>query len=93
MVNGSLKYDKTGANKNTRSSRGFTNYWDGVHNMGELIFIKNGQATTIHDDGSTTSIKVDKCDQCGQWANEDGGLSIRDVGQEIVIWLCAQCRE
>jgi hypothetical protein len=60
--------------------------------VGEITFIKNGLATTIHDDGSTTSLPMDQCDQCGEWVNPDGGLKIRDVGQEVVIWLCAQCR-
>ena len=63
-----------------------------VIEMGELTFIKNGLATTIHDDGSKTVVPMDQCDQCNEWVTRDGGLSIRDVGQEIVIWLCAQCR-
>ena len=60
--------------------------------MGELTFIKDGYATTIHDNGDVTVTALDKCDQCGQWASQTEGLQVRDVAQEIVIWLCAQCR-
>jgi hypothetical protein len=60
--------------------------------MGEITYIKNGLATTVHDDGSTSVRPMDKCDQCGEWVNSYGGLKIRDVGQEVVIWLCAECR-
>jgi hypothetical protein len=60
--------------------------------MGELTFIKGGLATTIHDDGSTTVTQLDKCDYCGEWVSKEGGLTIRDVGLEVVTWLCAECR-
>jgi hypothetical protein len=60
--------------------------------MGELTFIKGGLATTIHDDGSTSTTPVDKCDYCGEWVSQLGGLTIRDIGLEVVTWLCAQCR-
>ena len=60
--------------------------------MSEITFIKNGYATTIHDDGSMTTTLLDKCDQCQEWSSQTDGLQVRDVGREIVIWLCAQCR-
>jgi len=60
--------------------------------MGELTFIKGGLATTIHDDGSTSVTELDKCDYCGEWTTKLGGLTIRDVGLEVVTWLCAKCR-
>jgi hypothetical protein len=60
--------------------------------MGEITYIKAGRATTIHDDGSTSSKPVDQCDQCGEWVDVHGGFKVRDVGQEVVIWLCAECR-
>jgi hypothetical protein len=60
--------------------------------MGELTFIKDGFATTIHDNGDMTVVKMDQCDQCHNWVSSSGGLQVRDVGQEVVIWLCAECR-
>ena len=60
--------------------------------MGKLTFIKGGLATTVHDDGSTSVTPVDKCDYCGEWVSQLGGLTIRDVGLEVVTWLCAECR-
>jgi hypothetical protein len=60
--------------------------------MGEITYIRAGQATTIYDDGSTSSKPVDKCDSCGEWVDVYGGFKVRDVGLEVVIWLCAQCR-
>ena len=60
--------------------------------MGEITFIKDGLATTIHDNGDMTVIKAQQCDECKKWDTALGGFSYRDVGGEIVIWLCAQCR-
>jgi hypothetical protein len=60
--------------------------------MGEITFIKNKIATVIHDDGSTSSTPVDRCDYCDQWVSQLGGLTIRDIGLEAVTWLCAECR-
>jgi hypothetical protein len=60
--------------------------------MGELTFIKDGFATTIHNNGDITVRKMDQCDQCHEWVSTGGGLQVGDVGQEIVIWLCAECR-
>jgi hypothetical protein len=60
--------------------------------MGEITYIKNGIALTVHDDGSTSATPVDKCDYCGEWVSQTGGLTIRDVGLEVVTWLCAECR-
>ena len=61
-------------------------------NMGELTFIKDGYSTVIHDDGSITTTALDRCDQCLEWQSTSGGLQIRDYGQEVLIWLCAECR-
>ena len=60
--------------------------------MGELTFIRDGVATTIHDNGDTTTVNAKQCDQCFQWHTALGGLSVRDVAGEVVIWLCAGCR-
>jgi hypothetical protein len=91
MENGNLKYDKTTANTTTDSYTDISTYVNGV-SMGEITFIKNGISTTIHDDGSTSSTPVDRCDYCDQWVGKTGGLTIRDVGLEAVTWLCAECR-
>jgi hypothetical protein len=60
--------------------------------VGELTFIKEGIATTIHDDGTTTVMNAKQCDQCNEWHTALGGFSYRDVSGEVVLWLCAQCR-
>jgi hypothetical protein len=60
--------------------------------MGEITYIKDGIATTIHDDGSTSSRPMDQCDSCGEWVSTYGGFNVRDVAREVVIWLCAACR-
>jgi hypothetical protein len=61
--------------------------------MGEITFIKDGYASVIHDDGSITTTALDRCDECLEWQTTSGGLTIRDHGQEIVIWVCAKCRK
>lgn len=60
--------------------------------MGEITFIKDGYASVIHDDGTITTTALDRCDQCLEWQTTSGGLSIRDYGQEVIMWLCAKCR-
>lgn len=60
--------------------------------MGEITYIKDRIAVTIHDDGSTSSYPVDKCDTCNQWVSTSGGFSVRDHGGEVLTWLCIQCR-
>ena len=61
--------------------------------MGEMTMISNGIATTIHDDGSKTVMPVDQCDNCQEWVTRFGGLTIRDAGNDVVIWLCSRCRK
>ena len=60
--------------------------------MGELTFIKDGVATTIHDNGEMTVVAAKQCDGCFEWRTELGGFAYRDVSREVVLWLCAQCR-
>jgi hypothetical protein len=60
--------------------------------MGEITFIKDGYASVIHDDGTITTTALDRCDECLEWQTTAGGLTIRDHGQEVVIWVCAKCR-
>jgi hypothetical protein len=91
MENGNLKYDKTTAHTITHSYTDISTNVNGV-SMGEITFIQNKIATIIHDDGSTSSTPVDRCDYCDEWASQVGGLTIRDVGLEAVTWLCAACR-
>ena len=60
--------------------------------MSELTFIKDGVATTIHDNGDMTAVAAQQCDECFEWHTTLGGLPVRDVSGEVVMWLCAQCR-
>lgn len=60
--------------------------------MGDLTFIRDGLATTIHDNGDVTVLAAKQCDQCNKWDTTLGGFSVRDVSGEVVMWLCAQCR-
>lgn len=61
--------------------------------MGDLIFIKDGYATTIHADGDITITKSDKCDVCFKEVSVVGGRAVRDIGGEIIQWQCSSCRE
>ena len=61
--------------------------------MGEMTFIKNGFAKTIGQDGEVTVTVAVQCDGCFKWSNGLGGLDIKDVGNEVVMWLCADCRK
>lgn len=60
--------------------------------MGELTFIKDGYATTIHDNGDMTIVAAQQCDDCLQWKTGHGGFTVRDVSNEPILWLCADCR-
>lgn len=60
--------------------------------MGEMIFIKNGVATTIHDNGDISSSPAERCDGCHELKMGDFGFSVRDVSGMVVLWLCEDCR-
>lgn len=60
--------------------------------MGEMTFIKAGIATTIHENGDITSSVAERCDGCHELRTPDNGLTIRDAGGEVVLWLCEECR-
>ena len=55
--------------------------------MGEMTFIKDGFAKTIGRDGEITVTVAVQCDGCFKWSNGLGGLDIKDVGNEVVMWL------
>lgn len=60
--------------------------------MGELQLIAGGVSTTIHDDGSMSSIAVRRCDDCNRDESTLGGSSYFDeLGGEI-LWICALCK-
>ena len=62
--------------------------------MGEISFsrIGSGMTTTIHDDGSATTLADEWCDSCEKTCSALGGFEIRDA-MGGVMWLCSQCRE
>ena len=92
MENGSLKYDKIKANKTLDRLSDLFIYCNGGATMGELVFIKDGVSTTIHDNGEVTVLKVILCDECEKWVSPLGGWPVRDHTGEVVMWLCAECR-
>jgi len=60
--------------------------------MGDLIFIKDGYATTIHANGDVTIYASDTCDVCLRKVSVLGGLTTRDLAGEVIQWTCAECR-
>ena len=60
--------------------------------MGDLIFIKDGYATTIHANGDVTICASDTCDVCLRKVSVLGGLTTRDLAGEVIQWTCAECR-
>jgi hypothetical protein len=60
--------------------------------MGDLIFIKDGYATTIHADGAVTITQSDTCDVCLKKVSVVGGRTVRDSAGEIIQWMCVECR-
>lgn len=60
--------------------------------MGELTFIKDGYAATIHDNGDMTIVAAQYCDECNKWQTGLGGRQVRDHTGEVLMWLCADCR-
>jgi hypothetical protein len=60
--------------------------------MGDMTFIKNGIATRIHDNGDISSSVAIECDGCHKQSSPDNGLTIRDAGNEVVLWLCEACK-
>ena len=60
--------------------------------MGDMTFIKDGIATTIRENGDVTSAVAIECDGCHKQCSPDNGLTIRDTGNEVVLWLCEVCK-
>ncbi len=60
--------------------------------MGDLIFIKDGYATTIHADGAITITQSDTCDVCLKKVSVVGGRTVRDSAGEVIQWMCSECR-
>ena len=60
--------------------------------MGDMTFIKQGVVTTIKANGDVTKTVAAQCDSCFKWSDGLGGLAIRDIGNEVVLWLCSECR-
>ena len=58
--------------------------------MGEMMFIKNGLATTIGIDGEIDVTEADQCDLCFKW--DTSGVFVRDSSGLAMIWVCLDCR-
>ena len=61
--------------------------------MGELTFIKDGFATTLHDDGTATTTPVFMCDNCNDYVPSEGGMTYRLADGMDVLWMCSKCRK
>ena len=61
--------------------------------MAEITYIKDGLATTIHQDGSTSTKATGEvmCDGCSTYQFPQGGKAYREHG-ETVLWLCVYCK-
>ena len=61
--------------------------------MAELTYVVNGVATTIHQDGSTSTKATGEvlCDGCSQYQFREGGKTYMEHG-ETVLWLCVYCK-
>jgi hypothetical protein len=92
MANGSRSYDKTRPNYRHSHLSDNSSYFAGGNDMGDLIFIKDGYATTIHADGAITITQSDTCDVCLKKVSVVGGRTVRDLAGEIIQWMCAECR-
>jgi hypothetical protein len=60
--------------------------------MGEMTFIKNGVATTIHDNGDISSSPAERCDGCDQLKVSEFGFGVLDISGATILWLCQDCR-
>ena len=59
--------------------------------MGEMTFIKNGVATTIHDNGDVSSAPAERCDKCNELKSGDFGFKVIDISGTVILWLCKEC--
>ncbi len=60
--------------------------------MGEMTFIKNGVATTIHENGDVSSSPAERCDGCHELKVSEFGFKVIDISGIEVLWLCQDCR-
>ena len=60
--------------------------------MGDMTFIKNGVATTIHDNGDISSSPAERCDGCDQLKLSEFGFGVLDISGATLLWSCQDCR-
>lgn len=60
--------------------------------MGYVEIIKNGLLVRMKDGTVTRVTPTTWCDKCNTQQDPIGGLGIQDADNQVVLWICAKCR-
>lgn len=60
--------------------------------MGYVEIIKDGVMVQMQDGQVTRVTPTTDCDKCNKPADSVGGIQITDLDKQVVLWICAQCR-
>jgi hypothetical protein len=60
--------------------------------MGYVEIIKDGVMVQMQDGQVTRVTATTDCDKCNKLADPVGGIEITDLDNQVVLWICAQCR-
>ena len=61
--------------------------------MGYVEFSVDGIAYTMEGGAFVSAIPSKNCDACFNDVSSEGGMEIRNVDKEVVLWICSKCRK
>ena len=60
--------------------------------MGYVEIIKDGLLVRMVDGEVTSVTPTAWCDKCNNQQDPLGGIGIEDLDKQVVLWICAMCR-
>jgi hypothetical protein len=61
--------------------------------MGYVEFVKNGILVRLEDGEVRRVTATAWCDKCNSQQDPLGGIGIEDLDRQVILWICAKCRE
>lgn len=61
--------------------------------MGYVEFVKNGILVRLENGKVRRVTTTAWCDKCNSEQDPIGGIGIEDLDRQVILWICAKCRE
>lgn len=61
--------------------------------MGYVEFVKNGILVRLENGEVRRVTTTAWCDKCNSEQDPIGGIGIEDLDRQVILWICAKCRE